>query len=102
MIAHQSSLMAGLSPIVPVYPLGGQGREDSVGWLVRFPTSENKNHHAYATNRYDANMVESMQRLLKRRASDGTYPRSTEAIIQAFVSVATPWNAHPTPFIWAG
>ncbi len=48
------------------------------------------------------NMAESMQRLLKRRALDGTYPRSTEAIIQAFEAVAAHWNTQPTPFIWAG
>lgn len=48
------------------------------------------------------NMAESVQRLLKRRALDGTYPRSTQAIIQAFQFVATHWNIHPTPFVWAG
>ena len=48
------------------------------------------------------NMAESVQRLLKRRALDGTYPRSTQAIIQAFESVAAHWNSQPTPFVWAG
>ena len=48
------------------------------------------------------NMAESVQRLLKRRALDGTYPRSTQAIIQAFESVTAHWNTQPTPFVWAG
>ncbi len=48
------------------------------------------------------NMAESVQRILKRRALDGTYTRSTDAIIQAFEAVATHWNIQPTPFIWAG
>lgn len=48
------------------------------------------------------NMAESMQRILKRRALDGTYPRSTDAIIQAFEAVAAHWNTDPTPFVWAG
>ncbi len=48
------------------------------------------------------NMAESVQRLLKRRALDGTYPRSSQAIIRAFEAVATHWNVQPTPFVWAG
>lgn len=48
------------------------------------------------------NMAEAVPRLLKRRALDGTYPRSTEAIIQAFESVAAHWNTQPTPLVWAG
>ena len=48
------------------------------------------------------NMAESVQRLLKRRALDGTYPRSTDVIIHAFEAVAAHWNTLPTPFVWAG
>jgi hypothetical protein len=48
------------------------------------------------------NMAESIQRILKRRALDGTYPTSPQQIIQAFEAVAAHWNAHPTPFVWAG
>ncbi len=43
-----------------------------------------------------------MQRILKRRALDGTYPASVAEIFQAFADVATYWNRHPTPFVWAG
>jgi hypothetical protein len=48
------------------------------------------------------NMAESIQRLLKRRALDGQSPDSPQAIIQALEAVATHWNTHPTPFVWAG
>lgn len=48
------------------------------------------------------NMAESVQRLLKRRALDGTYPRSTDVIIHAFEAVAAHWNTLPNSFIWAG
>jgi len=48
------------------------------------------------------NMAESIQRLLKRRALDGTYPTSVPTIIDQFEAVTRHWNAHPTPFIWAG
>jgi hypothetical protein len=47
-------------------------------------------------------MAASVQRLFKRRALDGTYPRSTQTIVQAFESVAIHWNTQLTPFIWAG
>jgi hypothetical protein len=47
-------------------------------------------------------MAESIQRLLKRRALDGTYPRTVEAIIHPLEAVASHWNTQPTPFIWAG
>jgi hypothetical protein len=48
------------------------------------------------------NMAESVQRLLKRRALDSTYPTSPQQIIQALESVAAHWNNNPTPFVWAG
>ena len=48
------------------------------------------------------NMAESIQRLLKRRALNGTYPKTTAEIIAQFEAAARHWNRHPTPFIWAG
>jgi hypothetical protein len=48
------------------------------------------------------NMAESVQRLFKRRAIDGQYPTSPHQIILALEAVARHWNAHPTPFVWAG
>lgn len=48
------------------------------------------------------NMAESIQRLLKRRGLDGTYPRTVEAIIHQLEAAARHWNKQPTPFIWAG
>lgn len=48
------------------------------------------------------NMTESIQRILKKRALEGSYPRSGQHIIERFETVATHWNAHPTPFIWGG
>ena len=47
-------------------------------------------------------MAESIQRLLKRRALDGQYYCSSQAIIDALEAVAAHWNRHPTPFIWSG
>jgi hypothetical protein len=48
------------------------------------------------------NMAESIQRILKRRALDGFYPQTVQAIIDRLQAVARGWNAHPTPFIWNG
>jgi len=48
------------------------------------------------------NMAESIQRLLKRRALDGQEFLSPQPLIQALEAVAAHWNAHPTPFVWAG
>lgn len=48
------------------------------------------------------NMAESIQRLLKRRALNGTYPKTTGEIVDQFVAAARHWNRQPTPFIWAG
>jgi len=48
------------------------------------------------------NMTESIQRILKRRALDGQYPTSPQTIIAWLEASARGWNAHPTPFIWAG
>ncbi|MDP9312667.1 MAG: transposase [Chloroflexota bacterium] len=48
------------------------------------------------------NMAESMQRILKRRALDGSHPRTPEEIIAWFDAVAEAWNRAPTPFEWGG
>ncbi len=48
------------------------------------------------------NMVESLQRILKRRALDGQHPGSPEQIIGWFEAVAGHWNRSPTPFVWGG
>ena len=47
-------------------------------------------------------MVESMQRILKRRALDGQHPGSPAEIIGWFEAVAEHWNRSPTPFEWGG
>jgi hypothetical protein len=48
------------------------------------------------------NMAESIQRVLKRRALDGEHPADPGEIIARLESVATHWNAAPTPFVWGG
>jgi hypothetical protein len=48
------------------------------------------------------NMAESIQRIIKRRALDGYYPKSPNEIIAWLEATATGWNANPTPFVWAG
>lgn len=48
------------------------------------------------------NMAESIQRLLKGRALNSTYPTTVAEIIDSLEAVARHWNVHPTPFIWAG
>lgn len=48
------------------------------------------------------NMAESIQRILVRRALDGTHPERPEEIIRALVGVARVWNEKPTPFVWGG
>ena len=48
------------------------------------------------------NMAESIQRILKRRALDGQYPLDVATIITWLEDTARGWNAHPTPFVWAG
>jgi hypothetical protein len=48
------------------------------------------------------NMAESIQRILKRRALEGTHPQSPEEIAAAFEAVAAAWNRQPTPFVWGG
>lgn len=48
------------------------------------------------------NMAESIQRILKRRALDGTYPQEVATIIAHLEAAALGWNSHPTPFVWHG
>jgi hypothetical protein len=48
------------------------------------------------------NMAESVQRILKRRALDGTHPTTPEAIISWLEAAARGWNREPTPFVWGG
>jgi len=48
------------------------------------------------------NMAESIQRILKRRALEGTQPTSPTAIIAALEATARGWNRDPTPFVWGG
>jgi transposase len=48
------------------------------------------------------NMTESVQRILKKRALEGSYPRTQAQIMAWFETVARHWNADPTPFIWGG
>lgn len=48
------------------------------------------------------NMVESIQRILKRRALDGQHPTTPEEIIDWLEATARGWNRVPTPFVWVG
>jgi DDE superfamily endonuclease len=48
------------------------------------------------------NMAESIQRILKRRALEGTQPTTTDEIITGLEAVAAAWNRQPTPFVWGG
>ncbi len=48
------------------------------------------------------NMAESIQRILKRRALDGTHPQSPQDIMDAMEAVARVWNQDPTTFSWGG
>ena len=44
------------------------------------------------------NMAESIQRILKRRALEGSQPTTTDEIIAWLEAVARAWNRRPTPF----
>ena len=48
------------------------------------------------------NMAESIQRILKRRALEGSQPTTTDEIIAWLEAVAEAWNRDPTPFEWGG
>ncbi len=46
------------------------------------------------------NMTESLQRIVARRALEGTHPKSAEEIITWLEAAVRGWNAVPTPFVW--
>ncbi len=48
------------------------------------------------------NMAESVQRILVNRALAGQHPENPAQLIEWLEAVARGWNAHPTPFVWAG
>ena len=48
------------------------------------------------------NMVESVQRILVRRALAGQHPRSAAEVIEWLEETVTGWNVAPTPFVWDG
>lgn len=48
------------------------------------------------------NMAESIQKIIKHRALDGTYPTWTPEIINSLEAAARAWNTNPTPFQWGG
>jgi hypothetical protein len=48
------------------------------------------------------NMTESVQRILKKRALEGSHPRTAAQIMGRFETVAHHWNTDPTPFVWGG
>lgn len=48
------------------------------------------------------NMAESSQRVLKRRALEGTHPATPADIISALEATARGWNRDPTPLVWGG
>ena len=48
------------------------------------------------------NLVESLQRILKRRALDGQHPGTPQEIMVWLEAVAEHWNRSPTPFEWGG
>ena len=48
------------------------------------------------------NRAESIQRVLKRRALEGTHPTTPEEIIAQLEATARGWNRDPTPFVWGG
>lgn len=48
------------------------------------------------------NMAESIQRVLKRRALEGTHPTTPLDIIAQLEATACGWNRDPTPFVWGG
>jgi hypothetical protein len=48
------------------------------------------------------NMTESLQRIVARRALQGTHPKSAAELIEWLEAAMRGWNASPTPFVWAG
>lgn len=48
------------------------------------------------------NMVESLQRILKRRALEGQSWQTVYEMIDVLEATVRGWNAAPTPFVWGG
>lgn len=48
------------------------------------------------------NMTESLQRIVARRALEGTHPKNPEEIISWLEAAVRGWNASATPFVWGG
>lgn len=48
------------------------------------------------------NMVESMQRIIKRRALEGQAWHTTHEMIEVLEATVRGWNLAPTPFVWGG
>lgn len=46
------------------------------------------------------NMVESLQRIIKRRALEGQAWQTTYEMIEILEATVRGWNAAPTPFVW--
>ena len=46
------------------------------------------------------NMAESIQRIIKRRALEGTHPKTPEQIIEWLEAATRGWNNDPTSFQW--
>lgn len=48
------------------------------------------------------NMVESLLRIIERRALEGQQPKDAETMMEWFTAAIRGWNRQPTPFIWGG
>ncbi len=48
------------------------------------------------------NRAEAIQRVLKRRALEGTHPTTPAEIIGSLEATARGWSRDPTPFVWGG
>lgn len=48
------------------------------------------------------NLVESVQRIIVRRALDGQQPTNAAEVMSWLGQAVAGWNADPTPFVWGG
>lgn len=48
------------------------------------------------------NMVESLQRIIERRALEGQQPEDAATLKEWFRAAVRGWNREPTPFVWGG
>lgn len=48
------------------------------------------------------NMVESLQRIIARRALSGHHPQTAQQVIDWLEQTVAGWNQQPTPFVWNG